>query len=288
MSTAEETPVIGPGRLSLSAARHPNGFWYVVGLGMGLANAVRHRRTGYRRPRPYTTEEVTRSVNYVVAVVDRWEEDGVRSWRGMRVLELGPGPDLGTGAVILARGAASYTAVDLFPLAGDAGARYYEALGERLGGPVDLGRLGYHVTAYPGMPGVDGPFDVVVSSAALEHFEDVPGTFARLAELAAPGATMVHHVDGMVHMRGIRPRDPLNLLRYSDWTYRRMSFPGVPNRLRADDYLAAAEAAGWRARIVPGRTAPDSYLDRVRPGLARPYRNRKDLAALTFSVAGER
>ncbi|GAA1012025.1 hypothetical protein Aple_014180 [Acrocarpospora pleiomorpha] len=282
--TTTGTPIIGPGRLSMSAARHPNPLWWTLGLGLGLANAVRHRGKAYRRPRPYTTEEVGRSVDYVVAVVDRWEEDGVRSWEGLRVLELGPGPDLGTGAVILSRGAASYTAADLFPLAEDAGSRYYDALGERLGVPVDLDRIGYHVTAFPGLPGLDGPYDVVVSSAALEHFEDVPATFARLAELAAPNATMTHHVDGMVHMRGIRPRDPLNLLRYSDWTYRRMSFPGVPNRLRASDYLAAAEATGWRARIVPGRVATDAYVERVRPGLARPFRDRTDLATLTFSV----
>ncbi|GAA0398544.1 hypothetical protein Acor_34210 [Acrocarpospora corrugata] len=282
------TPIIGPGRLSLTAERHPNPVWWTLGLGLGLANAVRHRSRGYRSPRPYPTEEVERSVDYVVAVVDRWEADGVADWQGLRVLELGPGPDLGTGAVILSRGAASYTAADRFPLAGDASPRYYDALAERLGAPVDLDRIGYHVTDFPGLPDLAGPYDVVVSSAALEHFDDVTATFARLAELAAPGATMTHHVDGMVHMRGIRPRDPLNLLRYSDWTYRRMSFPGVPNRLRAGDYLAAAERTGWRARIVQDRVATDSYLARVRPGLARPYRDRTDLATLTFSVVCER
>ncbi|RCG30972.1 class I SAM-dependent methyltransferase [Sphaerisporangium album] len=262
--------------------------WWAAGLAMGLANAVRHRLRGYRTPRPFTTDEVGRSVDYVLGVVDQWVKDGDLDVGGRRVLELGPGPDLGTGAVLLSRGAASYTAADLFPLATGTNPAFYEELGRRLGEPVDTGRIGYHVTKYPAMPGVEGPFDLVLSNAALEHFDDVPGTFARLAELVAPGGVMCHHIDGMVHMRGIRPRDPLNMLRYPGWLYRLMSFPGIPNRLRAADYLAAAVATGWDARLVPVLVAPPAYVDWARSGLSRPYRDAEDLALLTFTLVATR
>ncbi|MEU8266463.1 methyltransferase domain-containing protein [Sphaerisporangium sp. NPDC049002] len=280
----------GPGEVTYAATRHPRAVWWSAGLGMGLANAVRHRLRGYRTPRPFGADEVGRGVAYVTGVVERWARDGDLDFTGRRVLELGPGPDLGTGAIMLARGAESYTAADLFPLASDTAPAFYEALGACLGRPVERDRLDYRVTAFPGMPGVAGPFDLVVSNAALEHFDDVPATFARLAELVAPGGVMCHHIDGMTHMRGIRSRDPLNMLRYPAPLYRAMSFPGVPNRLRARDFLDAAAATGWNARVVPGLVAPTAYVESARPGLARPYRTRDadDLALLTFTLLARR
>ncbi|MEZ0074712.1 class I SAM-dependent methyltransferase [Planotetraspora sp. GP83] len=280
----------GPGPVTYAASGQPRLAWWLGGLGMGLANAVRHRLRGYRTPRPFTTDEVERSVDYVIGVADRWAEDGDLDFVGRRVLELGPGPDLGTGAILLARGAKSYAAADLFPLAADTNPAFYEALGHRLGQPVDLGRIGYHVTRFPGMPDVEGPFDLVVSNAALEHFDDVPATFARLAELVVPGGVMCHHIDGMIHMRGIRSRDPLNMLRYPGWLYRAMSFPGIPNRLRAHDFLTAARATGWTARIVPCLVAPAHYVDWARRGLAAPYSayDPADLALLTFTLVATR
>jgi hypothetical protein len=138
------------------------------------------------------------------------------------------------------------------------------------------------------MPGLAETYDLVVSNAALEHFDDVAGTFARLAELVVPGGVMCHHVDGMVHMRGLRPRDPLNLLRYPGPVYRAMSFRGVPNRLRAQDYVAAARATGWAPTVVPGLVAPPAYVAWARRGLARPYRDRDDLELLTFTLVATR
>lgn len=276
----------GPGPVTYAAAAYPGVVWWTLGLGMGLANALRHRVRGYRTPRPFSPDQVERSVDYVVDVVDRWRRQGELDLAGRRVLELGPGPDLGTGAVMLALGAASYTAADLFPLAADTPSSFYDGLASRIGRPIDPGQLAYRVTSFPDMPGLEGPFDVVVSNAALEHFDDVPATFARLAELVPPGGVMCHHIDGMVHMRGIRPRDPLNLLRYPDWIYRAMSFPGVPNRLRSSDFLMAARSTGWSARVVPDLVAPASYLDGVRSGLSRAWRGKPDddLAMLTFTL----
>src|SRR5213594_909758 len=81
----------GPGPVTYSAAAYPNVVWWTLGLGMGLANAVRHRVRGYRTPRPFSLDQVERSVDYVVDVVDRWRRQGELHLRGRRVLELGPG-----------------------------------------------------------------------------------------------------------------------------------------------------------------------------------------------------
>jgi hypothetical protein len=235
---------------------------YAAGLVLGSANSVRHRARGYRTPRPFGSSDRARTRAYNEKVVARWEERGGIVWSGCRVLELGPGPDLGTGEIILERGAASYLAVDIFPL-------------------VEQPRLPYLLTSYPDMVGVEGPFDRIVSNATLEHFDDVPGTFRRLRALASRECVMVHHVDAKTHMRWIKEVDPLNILRYGDSVYRLISFPGAPNRLRASDYVAAAETAGFSADIVPGRVSEERYIKSLR--LPRSY-SRDDLRLLTFTL----
>lgn len=181
---------------------------------------------------------------------------------GKRVLELGPGSSLATGRLLLQAGAASYTAVDQF----------------RLAEPVD--GLEYIVTGFPNLPGVEGTYDLVVSNATLEHVADVAALFARLGELVSPSAAMVHHVDAKIHMRWVRDRDPLNLLRYHDRVYRLMSFPGVPNRLRSSDYIAAAQAAGFTATAEAVALADASYL----ASFPATRYERGDIAMLSFAL----
>jgi SAM-dependent methyltransferase len=264
-----------------------NGALHIAGLVMGTANTVRHRRRGYVTPRPFSASDVDRTIRHALEVVDRLQEHGAIDWTGKRVLEVGPGSDLSTGAVILARGAQSYRAVDLFDNRGQADPALYRELGRRLGAPVDLAGLQFTLASFPGLPEVDGVHDVVVSNATLEHVEDVGALFGSLRRVAAPGARMVHHVDGQTHMRWIKDRDPLNILRYSDQTYARLlDFPGAPNRLRAEHYLEAARASGWsEATIVPDLRADAGYLERTR--LARRFRGSSTLELLTFTlVAG--
>ena len=59
------------------------------------------------------------------------------------MLELGPGSDLATGALILHRGAASYLAVDAFDNRDQASPELYRALSQSLGSEIALDRLGY-------------------------------------------------------------------------------------------------------------------------------------------------
>ena len=211
---------------------------------------------------------------------------GGLDWAGKRVLELGPGSDLTTGALLLHRGAARYLAADAFDNLSRANRDHYVELGRRLGHEVPLADLGFVQTSFPDLPDIDEQFDLVCSNATLEHIESLPALFARLRELALPGCRMVHHIDRQTHMRGLREQDPLNILRYSERIYRRLlSFPGAPNRLGARDYLSAAAGAGWkRAEIIPVLRADPNYLDSLMSDVAERYRDRDDLALLTFTL----
>jgi SAM-dependent methyltransferase len=253
--------------------------YYSLGLLLGIANTIRHHVRGYRTPRPFDNSDISRAIAYDESVVDRWSARGDLVFGGRKILELGPGPDLGTGAIMLRRGAASYVAADLFPLAEAASENFYLGLREKIG-EFDRDALSFRLVSFPNLPELAQKFDLVVSNATLEHVADIPALFIALSHLLSDGGVMCHHVDAKTHMRWLRNRDPLNILRYSDWIYDRfLSFPGAPNRLRAGDYVDAAHRAGLDVRIVPGRE-----LDSPPPRVTARFRNREDLNLLTFTV----
>lgn len=266
-----------------------NAGWFAAGAGLGVANMVRHRLLGYRRPRPFARGDVERTIDYVLGVVSAWQRSGLDP-RGRRILELGPGPDLGTGFVLVALGAESYTAVDRFPLATNDDPDLYAALAGRLGvdAAATMQRIQYVVRAIPMRGELTASFNAFVSNATLEHLADIPGTFSWMKSLGTPGAIHVHLVDAQTHMRWVRPRDPWNILRYPNWMYRLMKFPGAPNRMLVSDYLAEAQRAGFSLSIVAGDRADEEYLHRVRPFLAGAFRERTgfDLALLNFTLVG--
>jgi SAM-dependent methyltransferase len=253
--------------------------YYVLGLLLGIVNTARHRLRGYRTPRPFDSSDIDRAIAYDESVVDRWKTRGNLAFEGVKILELGPGPDLGTGAIMLRRGAASYAAADLFPLAEMASEEFYSRLREKIG-EFDRDALHFTLVTFPGLPELTQKFDLIASNATLEHVADIPSLFVALSRLLTRDGVMCHHVDAKTHMRWLRDRDPLNILRYGDWIYDRLlSFPGAPNRLRAGDYVDAAHRAGLEARIVPGR-----MLGRPPPRVATRFRDRDDLDLLTFTV----
>jgi SAM-dependent methyltransferase len=256
---------------------------FAGGLVLGAANTVRHNRQGYVDPRPFSPEDVDRTIEHAVEIVDLLTECGKLDWSGMRVLEIGPGSDLTTGAVILSRGATAYHAVDLFDNRWQAAEGLYDRLNQTIGSSVRPEDLHFTQTAFPDLPDLAGTFNVIVSNACLEHVADVPSLLRRLRDFAAPGCQMVHHIDAQTHMRWFRDHDPLNILRYPDSVYRRLlDFPGAPNRLRASDYLRLAVQMGWSGEIVVGRRAAHAYVSRTR--VARPFRRYDDLDVLTFTL----
>jgi hypothetical protein len=260
---------------------------YAAGLGSGLANRVAHHFGEYK-PAAFSADDIDRGVVHVREIVKRWE-DALKdvapgeSFVGKRVLELGPGHSLGTGLVLLARGASAYTAVDVFPLAYRSPAALYATIAAAEGCTPDLIRqANFQIVNFPDLKPLDGTFDVVVSNSTLEHVDDVPATFRTLRQRCT--GIMIHHVDARVHLR-IRSIDPLNHLRFDRRTYQLMYFKGVPNRLLSEDYERAAHDAGFgETRIIPSGVASSDYLARVRPRLAPHFRDRRDLQFLSFTV----
>jgi SAM-dependent methyltransferase len=256
---------------------------FAGGLVLGAANTVRHNRRGYVDPRPFSPTDIDRTIEHAVQIVDLLTECGKIAWSGRRVLEIGPGSDLTTGAVMLSRGAASYHAVDLFDNRWQAAEGLYARLNQTIDAAVRPEELEFTQTTFPDLPDLAGTFDIIVSNACLEHVADVPSLFRRLRHFAARGGQMVHHIDGQTHMRWFRDHDPLNILRYSDSVYRRfLDFPGAPNRLRASDYQRFALQAGWSGDIVVGRRTRAGYVSRTR--LARRFKRYDDLEVLTFTL----
>lgn len=237
-----------------------NPFYYAAGIGFLALAKAKHSLQGYRTPRPIPTCDFEQIGDYDLRVVDEWlgnlERYAGMGVEGKRVLELGPGADLGTGLYLLHKGAAAYTAFDAHDLRGLVAPAFYEYLGERLGSAVSPERLGYVcrsdfdlLEAFP-----QERFDLVFSQAAFEHFDNVELTLAQLGRRVRPGGVLIAEVDLQTHSRWIRDKDPNNIYRYSDRLYDLLRFRGAPNRVRPGEYASFLARYGWdQVRLIPSR-----------------------------------
>ncbi|MGE0799933.1 MAG: class I SAM-dependent methyltransferase [Lautropia sp.] len=274
-------------------------FWW-IGLAFLILAKLQHLTRGYRTPRAFSAADTERSIDYVRREVAEWQAalirygEPQRPFAGRRILELGPGPDLGVGVALLANGATSYAAMDVHELAygeyGDYYPRLLTALGTspeltvelqaavtaaRQGNPLE--RLEYRVR--PDFDLVDAfrgrRFDLFVSQAAFEHFDDIERTIASLSRLAAADARLVFGIDFKTHSRwvGDKDVDPLSIYRYSDWLYRLLSFRGIPNRRPYSAYAAALAANGWTdLRYFDESSVDPETFAQVRPHLQPQFR----------------
>ncbi len=253
---------------------------------MGLVWA-KHKVRGYTRPTPFSAKDAEKSDRHAHGIVEEYSELLQRycgeAWRGLDVLELGPGGTLATGAYILKLGAKSYFAFDAFPLAANIDEQLYrQILGERwdaLAAAVaakDSPPFTYAVdrTFHVDEAVGEQRFDRIVSCAAFEHFDDPADTVRRMTRAAKPGAVACLRIDFSTHSRGLRERDPNNIYRFPDWLYWALPYPGKPNRIRPGDYLAMMAAAGWKElELVPVRSAEPAYLAKSSKGLAAKFRS---------------
>ncbi len=261
-------------------------------LGLGVLTLVwaKHRLRGYTKPNTVADENWDGRHAYVQDVVESWSRflpPGV-AYKDRDVLELGPGSSLGTGALLLAHGARSYLAVDAFRLAGDEPASFFADTIDRFPHPLAPEAVS-RATALTGHssplfdyrvePDFDiakaasgRKFDLIVSCAAFEHFDDIERTIADLSSVARRGCISLHIVDFQTHSRWIRERDPNNIYRFPAWLYRLLSFPGQPNRKRPVDYRRAFEANGWGdVRVLPAKSIADALVAPSVSGLAQPF-----------------
>ena len=280
-----------------------NLFCHLAGTTILLLNKIRHSIEGYKTPRTFPISEIDRAIDYDINVVNNWTDalkeyaDNNFSLEGRRILELGPGADLGIGLTLLSRGAEKYNALDIHNLVKSVPDAFYERLFTRMQNEgvnakaiedlkVQLtrttadsnDRLNYvcrndfdiNVFSEEGI-------DTVFSQAAFEHFDNIPLTLSRLSKIVKPGAYLAVEIDLNTHTRWIRDIDPLNIYRFSDTFYNICKFAGSPNRLNASEYKHHLEQCGWEnVQVSPLVCVNDNYLRKVKPRLAKRFREKSD------------
>jgi SAM-dependent methyltransferase len=282
--------------------RNVNNFkYYSIGLLFLFLNKIRHSIQGYITPRPFSIREFQKAIRYDFHVVERWMQHlnsylggNNFSLKGKRVLELGPGADLGIGLILLMKGVEKYNAMDVNELVKTVPNQFYEELFNIIAAiedkEVDLNflrsqlkltqlgkndklnyicRKDFDLSAFKG-----DEIDLVFSQAAFEHFDDVENTIAQLSEIAKPGSLFIGEVDLKTHTRWIRDSDPLNIYRYSDLIYNVFKFSGSPNRVRPFEYGKILEKHGWtNIDIKPLLVLEKEYLNKVILSLNKRFRD---------------
>ena len=290
-----------------------NGLYFWAGFVMLVLVKIKHNLQGYTSPKPFSITEVDRCIDYDVRTVEEWlgylaEYTGAPDYlTGRRVLELGPGSDLGVGLILLSEGARRYSAVDANNLVASVPADFYQNLFQRLKSKGDFSALEFELDLLNrGRPDrlnyvSRGDFDLVAalgesrvdiifSQAAFEHFEDIHKTIEQLTRVTSEDAVVVMTVDLQTHSRWIRDADPNNIYRYPSWLYRLFHFTGIPNRVRPQEYRVAFERNGWtNVSIRPLTSLSDEQLRIIQPHLFRTFRNKQsDMEILTMLLCARR
>ncbi len=256
---------------------------------------------GYTTTNTVTDEK--KCIDYSFNVVDGWmgfasghfDEFSIKD---KVILEIGPGSDLGTGVILLGRGARKYCAFDVNNLEERTTLNHYTAILRRLledecvdedliadltkdievqrgSGGEKEGLLNYSVKNRVDFGSFENnSIDVVFSQAALEHFEDVEAMFLKLEDVCNDGCVFIAEIDLAAHSRWIRDVDPLNIYRYSDTVYGLLAHAGSPNRVRPSQYVKAMEKTGWRdIGVIPLNRASRPYFDDVRDYMLNKFQD---------------
>jgi SAM-dependent methyltransferase len=206
--------------------------------------------------------------------------------RDARVMELGPGDNLGVALKFLAAGAAFVVCLDRFyskrniehereiyralreSLTSEQKARFDQAIclsddiqinpkklqsiyGDSLEGFAD--KLSQEYEA----------FDLILSCAVLEEIYDPNPTFAAMDRLLAKGGCLVHKIDlgdyGMFRNQGMHP---LTFLTIPEAIYKRMaSHSGLPNRKRLGYYVKKMKEFGYQSNFFVTSVIPTGRLE---------------------------
>jgi SAM-dependent methyltransferase len=122
--------------------------------------------------------------------------------------------------------------------------------------------IAYHAPADAGRTGLaDGSVDLVISNSVLEHVpaEVLDALLAESRRILRAGGISLHGVNCGDHYAYADPRiTPIHYLRYSERRWRLWNNDILfQNRLRASDFLAAAERAGLRVVLDSHRARPE-------------------------------
>lgn len=287
----ESVPVFTPTKVN-------NIFYHVAGIGVMALNKLRHELQGYKSTRGFSTDELQRVIDYDYKI-KRIYEDGLNkylngefSWKRKRVLELGPGADLGIALILLAQGAEAYHSLDVNYLLDQSSdelyARFFQvlesdpqtirsveelrpALSDALkGAGKEINYVcdnDFDVRVFK-----DDGINVVVSNAAVMQFDDALKTMKQVSEVVEPGCVMALNIHLSTVTRWLRDVDPLNIYRYSNGLYKLLNFRGGSNRIRMTEYKTALESYGWKnVQVYPMQVLDLNYTEKVVPSLAKNY-----------------
>jgi SAM-dependent methyltransferase len=234
-------------------------------------------------------DDIRRAAAYAERVCGNYERKlrahGVRL-QGCAYLEIGPGRDFGAALLMKDRGAL-VTVADRFLEPWDDA--YHPALYRELLARVGRSPALERVLDQAGCHGVielasapaedlgvlpDVVFDVVVSTAVLEHVYDRRAAAREMRRVSKPGAIHLHHVDFRDHRDFARP---LEFLLLSRWAFGRMA--GRKRtcgcQTRSQELTQIFEEVGYvvdEAKI--SNTADEAYLDDLIPRLRRIWFSR--------------
>lgn len=231
---------------------------------------------------------------------------------GKKVLEIGPGRNLGLALVLAAHGA-DVTVVDRFPVRwnGIYHPRFYRLLRDEMARQGlrlhDLDRVveqdsipetGLECVSLidSSLEELDGTeiFDLTLSNAVFEHFYDHRQAMASLFKLTTPGGAGLHQVDYRYHWAFERPLDHLL---YSKQEYKEIferTNGGCGTQLRPLEMERIIRNAGFEiVRKDINAQAETEYLNdvvsRIGASTDSPYRgwshhDLKDISAMYFLI----
>jgi SAM-dependent methyltransferase len=246
-----------------------------------LARIYARRPGAQHKPAPLEAD-VAYAIDLARYYPPRLQELGVML-EGARILELGPGKNLGLALIFTGYGA-RVTAADRFlcPWDEDYHPQFYASLKERWEGPkggieAALASGGYSPitmidTDHGGLAALAGAsFDAVISHAVLEHIVDVEGTCGELARATRAGGVHIHQIDYRDHRDQARPLDHL-LIPEEEFTAKLASlYWNTGNRYRHSEFCALFDALGFDlldTLIAPEVEQPlEAYLPGFLPRL---------------------
>lgn len=231
------------------------------------------RVSGHGQSRNVSAEQAVEYVESAFRAIlghGQLREEDLRGWR---VLELGPGDNLGLALRFLAAGARQVVTLDRFEVARDTDLerQIYRKLLDRLP-QAERGRVERALDLAAGLKfderllrpisGVGAEealnvlehasFDLIISVAVLEHVDDSDAVFSAMDQLLKPGGVMLHQVDLRDHaLFSGGGQHPLTFLTIRPWIWRVMiSGWGGPNRRLIDYYRETATRLGYDARLL--------------------------------------
>jgi hypothetical protein len=294
-------------------------FYFLAGIIFMILAKIKNLIYGYSSPKPFSVNQFQRSIEYDIKIVDHWisyltqyiGEDGNKWLIGKKVLELGPGSDLGTGLYLLYKGIARYIAIDVNNLAYLVSDDFYAQLINYIAmkhfkdlselewiknefilsnrGRSSLLEYNYNENFEKALISHNN-VDIVFSQAAFEHFDDIETTIKCLSEVAKSGTIIVAEIDLKTHSRWVRDRDPNNIYRYSRKFYGIFAFRGIPNRFRPYQYKTVLENYGWKdVWIVPLDTLCDGDVESLTCSLDKEFRQqRNQMSYLSIMVCARK